>query len=316
MRSFSAALLLAAMVSTSCTASPTPSGELGEAVPPMDTPVKKLLFYAEEELVSRCMAEEGLLYPDAAAWSRVSGSFYGTDDPSVNAGLGLFEWRFDNAETAARHGFVLETLIGAGTEEPVAQPDGGPDFGSMTQDELNRYDAVLGGSGAADSVREIEGLVGEGTLFASQEGCVGAARVEMYGSIENYLLVVSYRNLASLFEGADAVNQNADYKAALERWSSCMDRSGFDVSRPSEAGQLALSRAGEGDLDVEFTVAVATAECNAEAELRAAGDEALDGYFADLTKEFGPRVGAVRDAVNTAVSQARRVLADSAVETE
>ncbi|WP_212841809.1 hypothetical protein [Catellatospora sp. IY07-71] len=228
---------------------PAAAGEVVQldGVPGAATPDEDLLGWAEQTLAARCMADRGF-----RVWVRWSAPAaeeqprhrYGNDDDA---------W-------AAAHGFG----IGAQRHTSATQaPEPNRAYlAKLPDDRRAAYDAAYHG----DPKQTVSASLASGAVVrTSRDGCLAAARTELYGDLAEWLrLDTGWRNMDA--EVVPAVTAMPAYQDALARWRDCMRAAGHPAADPgalrdeaSQAYRTAPSR--EAALAQERAWAVQEATC-------------------------------------------------------
>ncbi len=164
-----------------------------------------------------------------------------------------------------------------------------PETEGMTQEELDAYDAALGG--ASDDWVELPNGSG-----GTASGCLGEARAEVYGTIANHL---RYDELRQEFARiARQLREHEEYEQPLADWQACMGEAGFDVGDHDygagyiqQAGAAALST--DGPDQTAFTaetipaIAAADADCQESSGLYEVRASLLAGIAAEIAADLG-----------------------------
>lgn len=179
-----------------------------------------LIRLAEERLIQRCMAEEGF---DEYRIVVENKTRHITPPPPANLSPDelrrsgyLFDW-----ERAARGMAAADPL------DPSLDPTAG-----MSQAERDAFGTALGGGPDAPTV---EVRTRDGSTVLSSEGCMAEARIELYGSLDNY---VRFNEAAEFLPGAVAseLREMEGYREALDAWQRCMRAEGHAVHDADGSG--------------------------------------------------------------------------------
>ena len=179
-------------------------------------------------------------------------------------------------------GFDYEYDWEAAGEDLLGNSGGAaPETEGMTEEELDAYDAALGGEPGGEWV-SID--THDGSSSTSPEGCVGEARTQLYGSVANHLRYDALYEPDGFGDTRGNLREHEEYAQPLADWQACMSDAGFDVgdhdygaSYIRQAGAAALSTDGEGQ--TQFTaetipaIAEADADCQERSEERRVGKE-------------------------------------------
>ncbi|WP_331768002.1 hypothetical protein [Embleya sp. NBC_00896] len=253
-----------------------------------------VLDEAENRLTARCMNQAGMTYPQVPAPH--------DDRPMVGLLRAAAPLR---AETVREHGYPDRWM----TRDRI--PEKGPvetHADSLPPDVRERFHHLLGGEGGND-VRVA--LPGNFEVAASSSGCVGGARRQLYGSVENYLTVYYLPELVQ--RRASAADEDPDVRLAYAAFARCMAGEGYRTATPAAAVALATTyypggrqRAGAD----EKKLALADAGCQTEARLRerlaAAVDRLARRWLADNEAAVSKAHGLLRAALVEAKTAVNR----------
>ncbi|MFI6080333.1 hypothetical protein ACIBBB_05015 [Streptomyces sp. NPDC051217] len=222
-----------------------------------------VLDEAENRLTARCMDQAGMTFPQTRAPR--------DDRPMIGLLRGAAPLR---AETVREHGYPNKWMA------PARIPEKGPVetyADSLPADIRKRFYHVLRGKGGND-VRVV--LPGNFDAAASSSGCVGSARRQLYGSVENYLTVFYLPELVQ--RQASAADSDPDVRAAYTAFAQCMATRGYDTATPADAVALATTYYPDGRRQRagtdEKTLALADAECQTTVRLRERRAAAVDRF--------------------------------------
>ena len=195
----------------------------------------------EEHAVAVCMRARGQTY---TAEPRTASARGEETNP-----YGLLTVR---KATQDGYGIVGEYLYQRSTPVPASEPH-----------QASWQRALTGTPAHRVSLRLPDGV----TLAYSTDGCVARARTELYGADWN---TVAPRTVGLANRVLGAVEKDANYLAAVRRWSSCMTKAGHpakDLQAPREAVNSRLRKAASDERALralgndEIRAARADAEC-------------------------------------------------------
>lgn len=234
---------------------------------------------AEVELRSACMRDHGYTYAVAGQGTEPS-----TRTVTADAlGTG----------TPATYGFGPAT-----TAEPHNPGDTRP-----------RYVAALDGPATPTETMALP----DGTHVNFQTGgCVGAARVRLFGSVRAFMAASMLpQNVHNEFGNWLARGSDTAYTAATRSWQSCMTSRGWTFTSPDAAiDSVRSTTLGAAALDQRQTaIAAADTTCDHTSNLRATRVDALDRYLKTLPSPLVTQLANVYTSQQHAAREAGRVLA-------
>ncbi|MFI6480848.1 hypothetical protein ACIBH1_23175 [Nonomuraea sp. NPDC050663] len=203
------AAVMAAMLAIMLAGCAAGEGWRGQPLRPVSGEEYELLDQAEKRLTGRCMAEEGFVLAAVP---------YRRDFP-----YGVTDERW-----AAARGYG-----------PPGDDVNGRYLRSLTPQRRSLALTLLHG-------RDPEGLAAPmpsgGVLTASDTGCVAWAQDELYGDVRAWYRA---RNVAVALDLQIRQRVTADpaYRAALGRWSACMEAAGHPLAAPAQEGPPARALA-------------------------------------------------------------------------
>lgn len=264
---------------------------------------RKLLFLAQQSLLSRCMTSAGFRYeviPPSDDQFHDRARPYGNDDIEAarEHGYGILEAR-RKAKTSGTQG---DGNAAQNANERYVQ--------SLSAEQRQGYQrAMRGGPGArAGQVRLPNGV----QIGFPLDGCVAQATNELYGDGGRFMMAQAVvENMDGDVEGR--VSQDSRFTEALDRWRRCLSARGTQVARPEDASDAAgvgyetLPEAEARRREVD--IAVADAECNIESRLAATGRDLESRYWPAVLKDQEGPVEAYREMRDQAAKRAGRVLA-------
>ncbi len=296
-----AVISIMAVITAACSQLPEQaSSDAASELVVLDDTEGEFLFRAEQRLITACMRDRGY-----DQWTEAPAAPAIPKEPWDARAYD--RWAWDDPARAAESGYGIRpsvefdrrVLDQAMTEEFAAFERW---LNSRSPEEQERILEALEG---ASRVIEIQGIDGS-TWTMSKAGCRGRAYEELYGSVEDYLVLESYRARVGN-GGRNEVDEDPEYLAVERQWSVCMAEQGFNVPNPGEAYSLAFAR-HESDPEFEVAMAIADAECNLRVGLREAGETALAKARRRIADEVGPATVEVRRIVAQAVARAVTIL--------
>lgn len=239
------------------------------------------IFNAEQRLIAACMSESGFDFPVTPLSAVVA-----------NAPLYL------SPSELRRSGYQYDWAGAAEQFLELNGPGGPPDpTAGMSTAEAAAYSEALSGSSpnATVTFEEADGS----TVVMGTGGCVGDARAQLYGSVENAMgferaaVALGHSGLAEWLQAIEA------YQAPLASWQQCMREAGYDVSGRTDygfhylrsRGATALAESGprQGDVteDVIVDVADTDATCQESSRLYDVRQELLPAAQEGIASELG-----------------------------
>jgi hypothetical protein len=257
---------------------------------------------AEEEMIRRCMAAKGMRYTKNPAQT--------TDNNIVLPPIGKLYGL--TIEQARRSGYGMRAKVAQGRPQEFDQTAG------LTEQQKQAWGVAFGGpEGGSEVSIELPGDTG--IVKVPSEGCVSAARIQVYGSLMKYM---QRENVAA--DITMTAMHRSDSDPAMARidsaWAACMPTKGISGSikghsaaRPTDAQGLAINNYGRLVTDVAFrkevAIAVADAECEQQTGYIAQRTELEDRYFTAALRIFEPQVAAIREITKESLVRARTALA-------
>jgi len=257
------------------------------------------LAMAENELVRRCMAEEGFSWTPPPVPSGTS--------PSTSGGV-LPYWTM--TEEADSGGYGLVELGAQIRENPRDSTEGGgsgisPEFQALSPREQQEFDVAMFGSGQTVTVELPGGL----TVEESVGGCIGTARDYLYGNPEDRIRLITFlHNVYPLV--ASEVLSDRSVRSATTKWRRCMRSHGYEVDDPGALVGDLLDQAVEGTLSAEDESAAARADfsCKQDSGLAVAVGTALEAVASDEGEGIEAMLAAAIQMEREALPKAKQVL--------
>lgn len=208
----------------------------------------RVLELARTDLAARCLGSRGIdprRYRDQA-------TEYILDRPPGRGPSGLVSAL--DPEVARRQGYPRRPSP-ASTTAPGAADD------QVVAEAL---------SPSSSTTVEID-IPGVGIVGAKVEGCIAEANSELYGSVQNWLILDQYVPATIRSFADDALSSDA-VEAATRSYVSCMDLAGFDTANPAVSAERASNLWGsrtaeEEPSSEELLMAIADARCQAESRI-------------------------------------------------
>jgi hypothetical protein len=155
--------------------------------------------------------------------------------------------------------------------------------------------------------------VPSGRTFTSPlNGCIADSGRRLYGSPQEATRVLYYLQDMQIRIGM-SVRGDARYTAAVARWAQCMRGRGYAYPTPTAARQAISTQyqrdaATSGLPPLEIRVAVADADCVAEAGLTSTANSLAKNRAAALPVELRRELNAVTSARLRGIDQAKKIL--------
>lgn len=176
--------------------------------------------------------------------------------------------------------------------------------------DRKRYEQLVAPAGGPTAqVTSETGMV----MSAPATGCTAQARTAVYGSVENYLTLVVWRNSLLNLEGGWVDDE--ELGAALDAYAECMSAAEYDVGSVQEAQDLARERfqadrsAGAAPSPEEVQMAVTDARCQEGVDLRDQVNSAFLRANADFFVEHQAEVVTLAEQHSASLARAKEILA-------
>lgn len=285
----SAAVVIAAV---SCDSSPLPRAPDAAATRPLTAREQDLLHDAEEQLTVSCMADRGF-----KRWAVPRRPLPEDRD---------FPYVIDDVKWAARHGYGSDLRARRG-QLRVSDPNQRY-FTSLPAADRRRAVAALNGNQSAERVETA--LPNGATAGRIADGCTAQAQESLYGDLATWFRAdMTVQALGSMRQ--QQVSADAEFKAAVQKWSMCMRDRGLRYASPYEARADFLGSSATKAVARkrrETKTAVAEAECANTSGLATTARSLDRRYDARLRDRYR---GTVRDSLRlayAALPRARAVL--------
>jgi hypothetical protein len=271
-------------------------------------PTEKGLGSAQEVLIDRCVAVQGL---DVA---RGPASLNASDPIADAAG------RVDVEDLAAWTAHGSDYGLAAAIRAALADPGAG-ELGDFVHGIPAGYDQSVYGNPKVELTVPLEG---NGSLIVATTGCYAQAVQQLYGTdvathTRTYVAVRPLRE-----QLLTDVTDDASVREATTAWSRCMDARGYDVTNPADLPtQLQATRrdlllhrkdgtkATDTDLTAlagaETALATADRDCKDTSALGSATAQALVAHWAPLAAEHAGDLTAYREMTEHARTVAAEV---------
>lgn len=242
------------------------------------------LLGAEQLLIESCMSESGFTYLAADGANLVTPLFLSVPD----------------IERRGKVGYGIGLRLGDG-----APPANDAYVRSLPAEVQVAYQAALFGEGKGSTVDLPDGRQQD----LRSGGCIGAARSQIYGSVDNWVLVEPVMSSHASLVG-NLLESNGRFLDALASWSTCMADHGYQFAGPQAAHDYVQNLVNVDDPDArskEIETAVQDAHCAVDVGIPGSINEVAAEYFTSLEPEdqakvvraAGSRADAVRNAEST-----------------
>jgi hypothetical protein len=264
------------------------------------------IILAEEELISRCMADHGLTYhavgpsveelrEQRLAEDQQSDDWFGSDD----------------VERASRGGYGFADALDdpEPTRDPVVDHPNNVHLESLSPAERQAWHEAL--FGTFEDHESFE-LPGGGQASTATSGCLWEARDQLHGDAREY-----FRTTMALTDIGQQVTERvrADdrYQSAVAGWQACMRDSGHRFDSPAEAQNeidalVATAPDRASARAREVAVSVADATCSREAGLAEAARDLIPQHREQVEAEFEGERLALQEMLRATLDRAREVL--------
>jgi hypothetical protein len=245
---------------------------------------QRLLYLAEEILVSHCMMEGGFEYaaipaPGATPEART----YGTND----------------VDAARREGYRLKSDAKRAALN-LPSDENARLYAALPHHRQHAYERAL--FGAPDGRKGSVTLPDGSTIGFGLDGCSASARETLYGSVERYMTLASFVDNLAIEVGA-AVERDPRYITALGAWRNCMRERGFTYESPGEAADAAVAAPVD-----ERQIAVADATCGRTSRIVEVGRRSERTHRAEVYGRYEAQVIAYYGLEASAVERAKRLV--------
>ncbi|MGW2226095.1 hypothetical protein [Streptomyces formicae] len=248
---------------------------------------------AEEELIRRCMAERGFRYikaPDDTEPVKMSADYAISPDEAEERGYGL-----------------RAQLASAANAPRDANNDA---LRALPKTQREKWQNAFSGGRKAPMLKVSVPEVGQ--MQTRDGGCVAKARTQLYGSLDQFLKLVTFQgNFAGQMQQRAA--RDPRVTGLDKRWSTCMKNHGHaGLAAPSKAavraGDAYKKRGPEAAFRFETAIARADAACQERLSYAPRRRLVEDLYLTAGMHKYEAEVTAVREMNRDAQERARRVL--------
>ncbi|MBB5873652.1 hypothetical protein F4553_007086 [Allocatelliglobosispora scoriae] len=259
---------------------PQPSPAIG---PALSRDEERLLNYAEDILVGRCMSEHGFRYT--------------ARDPATLPDERDFRYVIDDPAWARLHGYGsdIQDSLDALAREPG------------NRDDSPAFQTAL--IGTQQEVLSVTLPTGQ-TLTADTRSCIATARGRLYGDHPTWFGVSAIAtNLSPLV--IPRVLADPAYQAAQTAWSTCLRERGITAATPDEL-RVAAGAATGGPAEarrVELADATAAADCAVASGFGRVARELDEKYTLEVGRDNRDAVRHHRSMQRAALPRAREITA-------
>ncbi|MDT0573597.1 hypothetical protein RM704_40205 [Streptomyces sp. DSM 3412] len=248
---------------------------------------------AQQRLIGGCMRRQGFEFWEAERLSLAESRTLG--------------YVLDDVDWARAYGYGSRLQV----EEAEARA-ANPNLAyreRLPEQRRTAYDEALDG-GIDGPVISTE-IPGGGTVRKRLGGCVAESEKKLYGDPREWFRAEKVSgHLRSLY--VPDVLADRRFSAALEVWSRCMKRAGYDYEDPGASRQAAVARsdrvAEPGVFEAEKKLAVADATCARDADLRSIGEERESHYLDRLRDRYGEALDTYTRLQHRALDLARKIV--------
>ena len=225
-------------------------------------------------------------------------------------GLSFLEvWTFADTSAAESVGYGFASHLAdvadfvADTEAESAEV-AIPEVETMTSEDLARYESDYFGS---DDER-VEIVERDGSRHSVPGGgCLGMGRAAVFGDIKQQLRLEDARETARSEIWSQTLADEA-VVSALENWTDCVARQGYEFDDPPHSYDTALAAAQSGNYDEERNIATVAAECTSSATLNLAVEAAYLVAANRSLAQLEADLVAYRQVETEALTRARDIL--------
>jgi len=284
----------------------------GNGKPPASATVEsfRLLMYqppdlelAEHRLIQRCMREQGFQYPAKVP------------EPGDSTGSLLEIPPRLTADKARTEGYGERITRGTGAGPATADTADRVNpleryLDSLSPDDQARFRRALDDP---DSAKVDVRLPGGARMGASSRGCRAQARLQTYGSVQNYLTIRYLPQAAQSQVGK--VESDRELQQALQRYVRCLSDRGYHADSPTAAAALAEGYYGTGDTPAarqqEIALAVHDATCQEQSRFYDEYQAAVNRVAAKWISENEAAVLAAAGVQRAALDNAKKILREA-----
>ncbi|MEX2134585.1 MAG: hypothetical protein WEB67_10625 [Acidimicrobiia bacterium] len=262
------------------------------------------LNLAEEQLISRCMAERGFQYEVISA-------------PIDPADLER-RYRLPNGDVAAAeaNGYGLrdafeKTSSNDFSDQPGPTDANGRHVASLTPEQQKEWMEALHGTGKEVLVTEASDGI-EQYIFT--DGCVANMEATLYGDLEEFFRITGVIGLAGR-EVYERMVADPEWVETQEHWQSCMSGRGyavFDLEDPiDQANDVYLSGIPVAEAHAhDIEIAIDDSKCAAEVGLGAKYRALVQRYETEYATSHEADLIVLQELQQRAVVRAKELLND------
>jgi hypothetical protein len=276
-------------------------GMAGDADRRPATPAEMVEVYRSvERLEAACMAGHGFTLDVLSVEDSVVPAPLYRSPEDLRASGYRYDWDRAAARFAALNG-------PGGPPNPTA---------GMTAEERAAFTVARRGPSERDTVALPD--VGGSVTSHPAGGCAATAKVELYGSVENFLRFDRANEMLSHSGLARKLRQYDDYQRPFEDWQRCMGDAGYPMRPKVDYGLVWLQReqtvalsAGSGQTtftpDLVLAVTEADADCQESSGLHEVRKELLPEAREEIAGELGFELDQYTAFQHAVVRRAERV---------
>ncbi|WP_329237173.1 hypothetical protein [Streptomyces canus] len=298
MRKAMIGLFLVSAVLTGCAdAAHTPRPTVGlpaaQAPAPLTDAEQLRISDAQQRLIATCMRRQGFEFWEAERLSLAESRTLG--------------YVLDDVGWAREYGYGSRLQA-----EDAAARAANPNLAyrkTLSEQRRQAYDKALDG-GLDVPVISVR-IPGGGTVSKQMGGCVAGSEKRLYGDPREWFRAEKISgHLRSLYVPKVLADQR--FSAALDAWSRCMKKAGYDFKDPGASRQAAIARseltAEPKVFEAERKLAVADATCALATDLRSIGEQRERHYVARLHDRYGNALDTYFRLQHQALDRARKIV--------
>lgn len=298
MRKAMIGLFLVSAVLTGCAdAAHTPRPTVGlpaaQAPAPLTDAEQLRISDAQQRLIATCMRRQGFEFWEAERLSLAESRTLG--------------YVLDDVGWAREYGYGSRLRA-----EDAAARAANPNLAyrkTLSEQRRQAYDKALDG-GLDVPVISVR-IPGGGTVSKQMGGCVAGSEKRLYGDPREWFRAEKISgHLRSLYVPKVLADQR--FSAALDAWSRCMKKAGYDFKDPGASRQAAIARseltAEPKVFEAERKLAVADATCALATDLRSIGEQRERHYVARLHDRYGNALDTYFRLQHQALDRARKIV--------
>ena len=298
MRKAMIGLFLVSAVLTGCAdAAHTPRPTVGlpaaQAAAPLTDAEQLRISDAQQRLIATCMRRQGFEFWEAERLSLAESRTLG--------------YVLDDVAWAREYGYGSRLQA-----EDAAARAANPNLAyrkTLSEQRRQAYDKALDG-GLDVPVISVR-IPGGGTVSKQMGGCVAGSEKRLYGDPREWFRAEKISgHLRSLYVPKVLADQR--FSAALDAWSRCMKKAGYDYKDPGASRQAAIARseltAEPKVFEAERKLAVADATCALATDLRSIGEQRERHYVTRLHDRYGNALDTYFRLQHQALDRARKIV--------